>query len=94
MILNDLQKLCYSAAKRSGHYDREWDLPGLLMMVTCELAEAVEADREGQDFAEELADSLIVLLGVCEHHGIDTTAEILRKMRINEQRDYLHGKKY
>ena len=54
-----------------------------------EVGEAFDAWRKGKyDFAEELADISIYLLGIAEITGVDLGAEIERKIQINEKRKY------
>lgn len=54
-----------------------------------EVAEAFEAWRKKQpDVGEELADVAIYLLGLSEILGVDLSAEIEKKMRINQAREY------
>lgn len=55
-----------------------------------ELAEACNAYLMKEDnIGEELADVSIFLLGLAEILGIDLEAEILRKIKINEKRQYI-----
>ena len=50
---------------------------------------AYEAHRKKkEDFGLELADIAIYLLGIAEITGVDLEQEILKKMEINEQREY------
>lgn len=67
---------------------------GKLMLVVGEVAEASEAVRENDShgFAEELADTMIRLLDICGTTGIDIEEEIRKKMIINRDRPYRHGK--
>jgi len=67
-----------------------------VMLIVTELAEAVEADRRGDDdnFDEELADATIRILDLCGAEGIDLEAAITDKMIINECRQRRHGKRY
>lgn len=44
-MINDLCKLAHDAAVSKGFYERQRNLPELLMLVVSELAEAMEADR-------------------------------------------------
>lgn len=44
--------------------------------------------RKKEDFGLELADIAIYLLGIAEIIGVDLEQEILKKMEINEQREY------
>ena len=54
-----------------------------------EVGEAFDAFRKGKsNFAEELADVAIFLLGIAEIKNVDLGAEILRKMEIIEKRKY------
>jgi len=55
-----------------------------------ELNEAFEAYRDKKDdLGEELADVAIYLLGIAEILGVDLENEILRKMDINEKREFI-----
>ncbi|MBQ4088415.1 MAG: hypothetical protein IJC56_00855 [Clostridia bacterium] len=58
--------------------------------IMSELAEAWEAYRKKgpEDFAEELADIAIYLLGLAEIQGIDLEREIIKKMEKNAARKY------
>ena len=54
-----------------------------------EVAEAIDAYyRQNGEIGEELADVAIYLLGLAEILGINLEDEILRKMEINEKRQY------
>jgi NTP pyrophosphatase (non-canonical NTP hydrolase) len=65
-----------------------------LALVITETAEAIEAVRnqDVDNLSEELADTIIRILHITSVMGIDIEAAILDKMRINEGREYLHGK--
>lgn len=67
-----------------------------LMLIVTEVAEACEADRkkDAANFAEELADTVIRILDLAEHHQIDLARAILVKMHANLQRPHRHGKEY
>lgn len=58
--------------------------------IMSELSEAWEAYRKKGpvEFAEELADVAIYLLGLAEMQGVDLEKEILAKMKINAARKY------
>lgn len=47
-MINDLCKLAHDSAVSKGFYERERNLPELLMLVVSELAEAMEADRHSK----------------------------------------------
>lgn len=71
-------------------------IPECLMLIVTELAEACEADRNGDkdNFKEEIADVYIRLGDLCGWLDIDIEKEIKKKMTINKNRPYKHGKKY
>ncbi len=96
MTINELADYCYARARANGHYDRQWTFPELMMMVILELSEAVEADRRDCPVTREveLADALIILLGICKHYELDIEAEGLHKLKFNKSRPYKHNKKY
>lgn len=56
-----------------------------------EIAEAFDAYKKAEDVGEELADIAIYLLGLAEITNVDLGAEIKRKMRVNEERQYVKG---
>lgn len=54
-----------------------------------ELAEAYDAYRKNKsDVGEELADTVIYILGLAEMLGVDLEDKIVTKMAINEKRVY------
>jgi NTP pyrophosphatase (non-canonical NTP hydrolase) len=67
-----------------------------LMQIVGEAAEAQEALRKAdyENFKEELADIAIRLGSLCGGLDIDLEAEIIKKMAINRDRPYLHGKEF
>lgn len=66
-----------------------------LMLVVTELAEATEAIRDGneENLAEEIADTIIRIVGFARGLGIDLDAEVVQKMTYNENRPHKHGRK-
>jgi len=56
-----------------------------LMLVVTEVAEAAEAVRLGneENFAEELADSIIRIFDICATTGIDVEEAVFKKMGKN-----------
>jgi len=95
-MLNSLRDKCYNNSKSKGFHDPRREIGTGLMLITSELAEALEADRHGMPalFREEIADVFIRLFDFCGEHSIDIDYEVERKMAINEKRSYKHGKKY
>jgi NTP pyrophosphatase (non-canonical NTP hydrolase) len=54
-----------------------------------ELSEAFSKYNKGQDgVAEEFADVMIFILGMCESLGFDLEKELIRKIEINKHRKY------
>lgn len=54
-----------------------------------ELSEAFSKYNKGQDgVAEEFADVVIFILGMCEKMGFDLEKELIRKIEINKNRKY------
>lgn len=97
--LNTLRDAIYQDAVAHGLWD--WaeayrHLPDLrdssvdlIRGEVCELE--IECGSE-ERYAEELADVVIVSLSVAGKLGIDIDAAIRRKMKINRQRPWKHGK--
>ena len=71
------------------------EIPAVLMLITTEVAEAMEAFRKDDqvNFAEELADIVIRTIGLAHGMGIDLGLEIEAKMEKNRGRLYQHGGK-
>jgi len=67
-----------------------------LMLIVCEVSEAVEGLRKGdtKNFKEELADIAIRLADMCGGLDIDLETEIIKKMKKNADRPYKHGKAF
>jgi len=67
---------------------------GKLMLVVTEVGEAAEAVRHGDEmnFIEEIADTFIRLMDITAAMKIDIDGEIRRKMAVNHNRPYKHGK--
>ena len=64
-------------------------------LMHSELSEAVEGYRKGdmQNFAEELADTVIRIFDTSAFMGIDIAAEVAKKHAANLKRPYKHGGK-
>ena len=74
-------------------YRTQWELCRLFLIVT-ELAEAGEDVRKGhkEHVGEEYADVLIRLVDNAYANGIDLGEQVVRKMHINHNRPFMHGK--
>lgn len=120
--LNRLAIAIYAANKEKGFWDKPRNVGELLMLVTSELGEALEAHRKDRfsdyenfekhikvptngfkhgfeicvkdTFEDEIADAIIRLLDMCGGLGIDIEKSIELKLRYNQTREKLHGKKY
>jgi NTP pyrophosphatase (non-canonical NTP hydrolase) len=58
-----------------------------------ELSEAFSKYNRGQDgVAEEFADVMIFILGMCENFGFDLEKELVAKIEKNKNRKYQKGK--
>jgi NTP pyrophosphatase (non-canonical NTP hydrolase) len=73
---------------------KNYAIGNMLMLIVSELGEALEGLRHGDmdNFREELADVAIRLADLCGGLEIDLEAEILKKMEVNRNRPYKHGK--
>lgn len=96
MTITDLVHQAYSTAKDNGFWDTSQTTAARLMHAVSELGEAYEADRKGDsnNFAEELADAVIIIADICGGLNVDLEKAITEKMVINEGRPKLHGKLY
>ena len=96
MTITELVRLAYATAKAKGFWRTNQTTAGRLMHAVSELGEAYEADRKGDsaNFAEELADTIIIIADLAGGLGIDLERAITDKMAINEGRGMLHGKQY
>lgn len=93
MTIKELQKRAYENKVR--HHFNVTDIPLEFCYLNRELGEAFEAyQNRSNKIGEELADTGIYLLGLCEIIGVDLEKEILSKMNINESRIYIGNNKY
>ena len=100
-----LQNLCREIAlwARSNGFHTSWDnVPEKLMLIVTELSEAMEAYRKldpanrdkwiVENIDEELADTAVRLFALAFELGFDLEKSVERKMMVNVQRPYRHGK--
>jgi len=90
------QQRAFENAKLKGFHDSKREFGTVIALIHSELSEALEADRHGDadQVAEELADAVIRILDFCGSAGINLDKEITKKMKVNEGRTRLHGKRY
>ena len=67
--------------------DLEWLRQNIELSDTSEL-------KKKHNLPEELADIVIRVMSYAKHRNIDLQAEIEKKLDVNEERPYLHGKKF
>jgi NTP pyrophosphatase (non-canonical NTP hydrolase) len=94
----NLNTLCSEVAlwRHEKGFETSWNnMPEKLMLVVTEIAEAMEAyrDDDKQNFAEEIADSIIRLCDISGSLDLDIESEIEKKMQINKTRPFKHGRK-
>jgi len=93
--LNLWIELIHKNAREKGFWDLKRNVGEMLMLITTELAEAMEAHRadDHENFEEEIADACIRLLDLCGGLDIDLEKAMRTKMEFNKTREYMHGKK-
>lgn len=89
---------CHGAARDAGWWDREktWEtFPRCLMLITSEIAEAMEGDRKGlnddhlphRPMTEvELADALIRICDLAGAYDLDLAGAVAEKLAYNAKR--------
>ncbi len=88
MELNEIQKKAYENKLKHGFNVTDVNLEFCLLYG--EVAEAYEAWLKKHDnVGEELADVAIYLVGLAEILGISLQDEIVKKMAVNEKREYV-----
>lgn len=101
-----LARCVHNTHVRKGFHAPAKSVPHLMAMVTTELSEVIEADRNGHsgnpsakisgftEMEEEVADAILRLLDFAALHGLRVGEATLAKARYNEQRPRLHDKLY
>lgn len=80
----------WSDREKAGVYG---DATALALMV-CEVAEAIEALRKGEDETEEVVDVIIRALDYLGRKGVDVERALRRKVERNKRRPWKHGKRF
>lgn len=88
MDLKATQKAVYQ--NKLNHHFNVTDVEKEFLLMHGEMNEAYMAylKKDRENFAEELADIAIYLLGIAEIMEVDLESEIVKKMAINEKRRY------
>ena len=88
MDLREMQEKVYQNKLKHGF--NTTNIPLEFCLLEGELSEAFEAYIKKHDnLGEELADTAIYLMGLSQILGIDLQAEVEKKMKINESREYV-----
>lgn len=103
MRIAQIQDTIHRTAVEHGWWESPRSTGEVLMLMVTELAEAMEAYREGNPesedipgfsrMEEELADVVIRLLDFAGGTGLDIEGALQAKMAYNEHRPYRHGGK-
>ena len=92
MQMKEIQKEVLENKKRQGF--NTTNMEEEFCRLYGEVGEAYDAYYKGADnFAEELADVAIFLMGIAEIEGIDLWQEILKKIEKNKNRKYVRNEK-
>lgn len=88
-----LQKAVIENKKK--HNFNTTDVKFELLLLYGEVNELFQAGlkEDQENINEELSDVAIFLLGISEMLGSDLGEDIVKKMKINAKRKYVHGKK-
>ncbi len=88
MELREMQQKIYE--NKLKHNFNITNVPLEFCLLEGELSEAFEAwIKKHDNLGEELADVAIYLMGLSQIVGVDLQTEIEKKMKINEQREYI-----
>jgi len=96
MTIAELQKQCHATAVAKGFWDTERNNGEMLALMHSEISETLEELRNKEvnweKVAEELADVLIRLFDFAEGRHLNLTKALEKKMEVNQQRPYKHGR--
>lgn len=93
--VSELQDTCYGLAYEAGWHDKPREVGTDLMLITSEVAEAMEGARKDlyddhlphrKMFEVELADALIRICDTAGKHGLDLGGAVVEKLIYNTKR--------
>lgn len=97
-MINRLTTRCNKISTEKGFWDASDNIPEKLALIHSEVSEALEEYRKPKlsswDFGTELADICIRVFDLAGHLNLNLEDMILAKIEKNENREYLHGKKF
>ena len=103
MSVAQLQEKIHRTAVEHGWWDQDRSIGEVLILAVTELAQAMEAYRDGNPLSEkidgytkveeELVDTIIRILDLAGGMGYDIENALRAKMAYNETRAYRHGGK-
>ncbi len=103
MRISEIQTRVHKTAVEHGWWEQPRPVGEVLMLMVTELAEAMEAYRDGNPesdkipgyskLEEELADVIIRVLDFAGGTELDIEGAVMAKMAYNDTRPYRHGGK-
>ena len=96
MTINELVRECHRTAVDHGFWVDSPNVGEKIALMHSELSEALEGARHNNydNVAEEMADVCIRVFDFCGHYYIDLEDALEKKMAINKERSYKHGKQF
>jgi len=92
LIHSEVSEAC--EAIRKNHYTPRGDVDSVLSITDPETFKKLFEVSVKNSFEDEIADTVIRCLDLCEGMGIDLEAHIAAKMRYNAMRPHKHGKAF
>lgn len=94
-MIIDTKQLQKAVIENKKKHNFNTDVKFELLLLYGEVNELFQAwlKEDQENINEELADVAIFLLGISEMLGSDLGEDIVKKMKINAKRKYVHGKK-
>ena len=105
-VIDQLCAICHKTATDHGFWQASENTPEKVMLIVTELAEYIERYRKDEMVTSdehcpqftneeiELADACIRIFDLAKYHNYQLGNAIIAKMKYNESRPRLHGKKF